>query len=182
MEENKVAIQEQAAASEQPGALQQAAEAVTGKSEESFETLDYVKELFLYTVEQKKADKKKIRLLRTLVVLFAVIALTLVYAVFAAGPYLQSIVNDVNEITQKIVTIDSDALVANAQALMADATITMKSAGETIDKLDVEALNAAVKELSAKVGEMDTKSLNSAIESLNAVVSTLANTWPFNRG
>lgn len=178
MEENKLAEQAQNLAMQQgdPAA-------------EKFDTLDYVKEIFLNSVELKKlaeerskADRKKIRLMRLCVVLMAVVALTLVFAVYAAGPYVRSIVSNFNAITQKVLEIDSKSLVANAQVLIADATTTIKSAGETLDKLDIDALNTAINDLGEKVGKMDMESLNGAIKSLNDVVSTLANTWPFNRG
>ena len=182
MEENKLADQAKESAL-------QSSDAAGLVQPESFDALDYVKEIFLNSVELKKhaeerakADRKKIRLMRLCVILMAVIALTLVFAVYAAGPYVRAVVANFDAITQKILEIDSKSLVANAQVLIADATTTIKSAGETLNKLDIDALNSAIKDLGDKVGKMDMESLNSAIESLNDVVTTLSNTWPFNRG
>ncbi len=168
MEEMKIAEQP-------PVGLQADAQAPVPGDGESFDTLDYVKELFLNSLEQKKADKKKIRLMRFCAVCMAVIAVTLIIAVVAAGPYIRSVVSDFHAITQKITAIDMQALTDNAQKLMADANVTIKSAGATLEALDMDALNSTIKDLGEKVDAMDMESLNSAIESLNEVVTKLSN-------
>ncbi len=142
---------------------------------ENFDTLDYVKELFLNSLEQKKADKKKIGLMRFCAFCMAVIAIALVVAIFAAGPLVQSVVNDFHAITLKIQEIDVQALSAEASALMANIETTVKSANDTLDALDMDSLNATVKELGETVNSMNIDSLNSAIENLNTVVGNLAN-------
>ena len=103
-----------------------------------------------------------------------IIAVTLVLAVVLAGPYLQIIVNDFDALTQKVLAIDVKAITDDAQALMAEANVTVKSAGETLDAIDIDSLNATVKELGVKVDSMDMKSLNEAIASLNEVVTNLS--------
>lgn len=176
MEEHNIAVEESS-----PSALSSDVTASAAVEDERFDTLDYVKELFLNSLEQKKADKKKIRLMRICVALMAVIAVTLIVAVIAAGPYIQSIVSDFHDITQKVVEIDTKTILADAQKLITETSVTMQSAGETLDKLDIDALNTAIQDLGEKVSSMDMESLNEAIESLNNVVTTLSNTWPFKR-
>lgn len=142
--------------------------------DQNYEMIDYVKELFLNSLEHKKADKTKICLMRFCAVCMGVIAVTLVLAVVLAGPYLQIIVSDFDALTQKVLAIDVKAITDDAQALMAEANVTVKSAGETLDAIDIDSLNATVKELGVKVDSMDMKSLNEAIASLNEVVTNLS--------
>ena len=173
MEENKIA--------EQPVELQPK-EQTSPSDSESFETIDYVKELFLHSIEQKKADKKKIRLMRFCALCMAIITLTLVAAVILARPYIETVVNDFDAITQKILAIDVKSLTDNAQQLMTDANTAIKSAGDTLDALDMEALNTTIKDLGDKIDAMDMEQLNDAITALNNVASKLDKIkWPFSK-
>lgn len=155
-------------------ALQSAEAPSAPENTESFATLDYVKEIFLNSVEQKKNDKKKIRIMRFCGLCMAAIAIALIVALVLVGTQLKPVFNNLQTITTEIAKIDVASITADAQKLMTETQTTVKSANQTLTALDMETLNETIKELGAKIDSMDMESLNSAIESLNEVVTRMS--------
>ena len=153
---------------------------------DSFVTLDYVKELYLNSQEQLKLDKKKIRMMRLCVFCMFLVVVLLAVTVFAAGPYVKSIVNDINQLTGKIMAIDINAITtelttlmknANEAILNANTALTaVTDAAGNIAKLDMDSLNDAIAELTKTVenfSKMDIGKLNDAINELDAAAKAL---------
>ncbi len=147
---------------------------------ESFEVIDYVRELFLNSEEQKKLEKKKIRLLRICVALFGVISLVVIVSAAVLVPSLLQAVTEANSAIQTVQQIDVKAITTNIDALALQATDTFESVGEAVsvlNALDMESLNATIAELKTGVesfSKLDVQKLNDAIENLNATVEPLA--------
>ena len=151
------------------------------KPQESFETLDYVKELFLHAEQQEKNDKKKLLYLRLICLFLAVIMAAVVLSAVFAGPYVKTAVQDFHAIAEKVRQIDINALTAQMELMMSDATKAINEvrlAAENLTKLDIDGLNGALSELTKTVenlGKMDIEALNSAIEALNSAAQKIAN-------
>jgi len=155
-------------------ALQPVEAPATPENSENFVTLDYVKEIFLNTVEQKKIEKKKIRIMRFCGLCMAAIAVALIIALVLVGTQLKPVFDNLQTITTEIAKVDVTSITANAQKLMTDTQTTVVTANETLTALDMETLNETIKELGSKIDSMDMESLNSAIESLNEVVTKMS--------
>ena len=68
----------------------------SGKNE-SFEVIDYVRELFLNSEEQKKLEQKKIKLIRVCVGLLSGIALVVLVSAAVLVPPLMTTVTEANK-------------------------------------------------------------------------------------
>ncbi|NLI53064.1 MAG: hypothetical protein GX417_01930 [Clostridiales bacterium] len=147
---------------------------------ESFEVIDYVRELFLNSEEQKKLERKKIRLMRVCVALISVVALVVVASAAILVPMLMNTVSQANQTLTTVQQIDIKAITTNIDELAVQANDTFKSVGEAVtvlDALDMESLNATIAELKTGVesfSQLDIETLNTAIENLNATVEPLA--------
>ena len=154
--------------------------AAEGAPAERFETIDYVRELFLLTLEQRKADKKKIRLLRActallgaLLALFIAVCVVVLPAALCASDELDATLAVVRD-------ADLDGLVTKLQSFTAEAGKALSSVGEaagTLEEIDIDALNAAIEQLGGAVNTLsgiDVKTLNNAISNLNDTVEPFA--------
>lgn len=147
---------------------------------DSFEVIDYVRELFLNSEEQKKLEKKKIRLMRVCVTLLAIVSTVVVVSAVVLVPALLTTVTQANQALAIVQEIDVKAITANIDALAIQATETFDSANEAVkvlNALDMDSLNATIAELKtgvASFSKLDIETLNTAIENLNATVEPLA--------
>ncbi|MEG1523688.1 MAG: hypothetical protein RRZ24_04720 [Clostridia bacterium] len=140
--------------------------------QDSFGTLDYVKELFLQGIEQEKRDRKKLRMLRLCTIFIGIMMVTLVLSAILVGPYFQSAVRDFHAITEKVQEINVQKLTAQIDQFLTDATVSINTVGQAAGKLselDMKALNDAILELSKTVeifGKIDIGKMNASIETL----------------
>ncbi|MCE5188910.1 MAG: hypothetical protein LLF75_06980 [Eubacteriales bacterium] len=147
---------------------------------DTFTTLDYVRELYLTAEEQKKNERRKIRLLRAGV---AMMGVTMAAAILSALFVVPALMNTANEaskalaILQKVdvetIAKDMDALAIQAN----DTFVQVGSAVQVLNDLDMESLNATIGELETAVesfSNLDVAKLNEAIANLNATVEPLA--------
>ena len=147
---------------------------------DSFEVIDYVRELFLNSEEQKKLEKKRLRLTRISVVLLAIVSLVVAVSAVILVPAILTTVQQANEAISIIQKIDVKTITTNIDALAVQATETFDSANEAVKKLndlDMESLNATIAELKVGVesfSKLDIETMNAAIENLNATVAPLA--------
>lgn len=147
---------------------------------DSFEVIDYVRELFLNSEEQKKTEKKKVRLMRVCVSLLGVITCVVVVSAALIIPKLVDTVSRANEALAIVQQIDVEAITEDADILMLQATETFDAVGEAVtvlNELDMESLNATIAELKTGVetfSELDIETLNTAIANLNATVEPFA--------
>lgn len=147
---------------------------------DSFEVIDYVRELFLNSEEQKKLEKKKIRLMRICVSLLCVVALVVIASAAILVPTLLTTVTEANRALVSVQQVDIKAITTNIDALAVQATDTFESVGEAVtvlNALDMESLNATIAELKTGVesfSKLDVEKLNDAIENLNATIEPLA--------
>lgn len=177
MEENKESGLTPAEEKEAQSIAVKAQEPAPEPQADSFVTLDYVKEIYLNTQEQIKLDKKKIRLMRLCVVCLLLVVVVLAAAVISAGPYVKAIVNDINQLTAKVMAIDINAITTELTTLMKNANeailnantalTSVSDAAGNIAKIDMDSLNGAIGELTKAVenfSKLDISKLNSAIE------------------
>ena len=147
---------------------------------DSFDVVDYVRELFLNSEEQKKLEQKKIRLMRVCVALLSVVSLVVLVSAAVLVPQLLTTVTQANQALEVIQQIDIKGITTNIDALSVQATDTFVSVGEAVqvlNALDMESLNATIAELKTGVqsfSQLDIATLNAAIENLNATVEPLA--------
>lgn len=147
---------------------------------ESFDVIDYVRELFLNSEEQKKQEQKKIRLLRVCVALISAIAFVFIVSAAILVPMLISAVSAANETLVSIQEVDIQAITTNIDELSVQANETFSSVGEAVkvlEDLDMESLNGTISELKTGVesfSKLDIETLNEAIANLNATVEPLA--------
>lgn len=147
---------------------------------ESFDVIDYVRELFLNSEEQKKLEQKKIRLMRVCVALMGVVALVVVVSAAILVPMLITTVTEANKTLVSVQQVDIQAITTNIDALAVQATDTFDSVGEAVkvlNGLDMQSLNATIAELKTGVesfSKLDIETLNTAIANLNATVEPLA--------
>lgn len=152
-----------------------------GEKEAKFETIDYVRELFLNSEEQKKSDQKRVRLLRVCVILLSVIAFCIVAATAVLVPTALIAAKEVNDSLAVVQKIDVDALVKTVNEFTAEAGDTFASVGSAVavlEDLDIASLNATIAQLKIAVesfSQVDIAKLNEAIENLNDSVEPLAN-------
>ena len=147
---------------------------------DSFDVVDYVRELFLNSEEQKKLERKKIRLMRVCVALLSVVSLVVLVSAAVLVPQLLTTVTQANQALEIVQQIDVKGITTNIDELSVQATDTFVSVGEAVqvlNTLDMESLNATIAELKTGVqsfSQLDIATLNSAIENLNATVEPLA--------
>lgn len=150
------------------------------KSNDSFEVIDYVRELFLNSEEQKKLEKKRLRLTRISTILLAVVSLVVAVSAVVLVPAILTTVQQANEAISIIQQIDVKTITTNIDTLALQATETFDSANEAVkvlNDLDMESLNATIAELKTGVesfSKLDIATLNTAIDNLNATVAPLA--------
>ena len=151
----------------------------SGKNE-SFEVIDYVRELFLNSEEQKKLERKKVKLMRVCVGLLSGIALVVLVSAAVLVPALLTTVTEANKALVTVQQVDVKSITTNIDALAVQANDTFVSIGEAVkvlNGLDMESLNATIAELQTGVesfSKLDIQTLNTAIANLNATVEPLA--------
>ena len=147
---------------------------------ESFEVIDYVRELFLNSEEQKKLEHRKIRLMRICVGLLSGIALFVLVSAAVLVPALLTTVTEANNALAIVQTVDVKSITTNIDELAVQANETFATVGEAVkvlNGLDMESLNATIAELKTGVesfSKLDVETLNTAIANLNATVEPLA--------
>lgn len=147
---------------------------------ESFDVIDYVRELFLNSEEQKKLEQKKIKLIRICVALLSSIALVVVVSACVLVPTLMNTFSEASKALVTIQQIDVKSITTNFDELTVKASDSFESVGEAVmvlDALDMESLNATIAELKtgvASFSKLDIETLNEAIANLNATVEPLA--------
>ena len=150
------------------------------RSSESFDVIDYVRELFLNSEEQKKLEQKKIRLMRICASLMGVVALVVVVSAIVLVPMLLTTISEANKTLVSVQQVDIQAITQNIDTLAVQATETLESAGEAvkvINDLDMQSLNATIAELKMGVesfSKLDIETLNAAIANLNATIEPFA--------
>ena len=146
----------------------------------SFEVIDYVRELFLNSEEQKKLEQKKIKLMRTCVALLSAVALVIIASAAVLVPTLLTTVSEANKALVTVQQIDVATITTNFDELTVTAADSFESVGEAVkvlDALDMASLNATIAELKtgvASFSKLDIETLNEAIANLNATVEPLA--------
>ncbi len=154
--------------------------AAEAEKTESFDVIDYVRELFLNSEEQRKLEQKKLKLMRTCVALLSVVAFVVVASAAILVPMLLTTVSEANKALVTVQQVDIQAITTNIDELAVQATDTFESVGEAVkvlDALDMESLNATIAELKTGVesfSKIDIETLNAAIANLNATVEPLA--------
>lgn len=149
--------------------------------EEKFETIDYVRELFLNSEEQKKSDQKRVRLLRACVILLSVIVFCIFAATAVLVPAALITAKEVNDSLAVVQKIDVDALVTTVNDFTDEAGNTFTSVGNAVsvlEELDIDTLNETIAQLKTAVesfSQVDITKLNEAIENLNDSVEPFAN-------
>jgi len=147
---------------------------------DSFTTLDYVRELYLHTEEQKTIERKKIRLLRAAV---AFLGVTMTVVIFSAALVVPALIRTANEASKALAIvqqIDVETIASDMDALAVQASDTFSQVGDAVkvlDDLDMVSLNATIGELETAVesfSKLDVETLNKAISNLNATVEPLA--------
>lgn len=147
---------------------------------ESFDVIDYVRELFLNSEEQKKLEQKKLKLMRTCVALLSVVAFVAVVSAAVLVPVLLITVSEANKALVTVQQVDIEAITTNIDELAVQATDAFESVGEAVkvlDALDMQSLNATIAELKTGVetfSKIDIETLNTAIANLNTTSEFLA--------
>ena len=147
---------------------------------DSFTTLDYVRELYLLAEEQKKSDRRKIRLLRVGVALIAVTMAAVILSAVLVVPALLNTANEASKTLAIVQQIDVETIASDMDALALEANDTFSQVGDAVqvlNDLDMESLNKTIGELQIAVASfstLDVATLNKAITNLNATVEPLA--------
>jgi len=147
---------------------------------DSFAVIDYVRELFLNSEEQKKIEKKKLTLVRICVALLSFVSLVVLASAVILVPKLLTTVTEANKALVTVQQIDVKSITTNIDALAVQATDTFQSVGDAVqvlNALDMKSLNATIAELKTGVqsfSKLDIVTLNAAISNLNATVEPLA--------
>ena len=146
----------------------------------SFTALDYTRELFLNSEEQKKIEKKKLRLVRAAVAMLGVMTAVVVLCAALVVPALLRTASEANKTLAVIQKIDVETIAADVDALSIQASKTFVDVGEAVtvlNGLDMATLNATIVQLKTAVdsfSDLDVAKLNEAITNLNATVAPLA--------
>jgi hypothetical protein len=154
--------------------------AVDTEQTESFEAIDYLRELFLNSEEQKKLEQKKIKLVRTCVTLLSVVASIVVISSAILVPMLLTTVSAANKALVTVQQIDFKTISTNIDEMAVQANETFVSVGEAVqvlNALDMKSLNETIAELKTGVesfSKLDMETLNEAIANLNATIEPLA--------
>ncbi len=146
-----------------------------------FETVDYVRELFLLSAQQQKTEKKKVRLLRACVALLSVVAAALLLAFAVALPAAARLSGELSQTLQAVQDADIAALASDIASFTDEAgqaLAAVSDAAGSLDELDIESLNLAIEGLGGAVDSLsaiDVEKLNTAISNLNDTVEPFAN-------
>ena len=117
-----------------------------GTKSERFETIDYVRELFLNSEEQKKSERKRLRLQTVCVSLLAVLTLAVVVSCAVLVPAGLRAVQKVTAVAETLDQIDLEGLVATVDDFSkqaGDTFVSVSDAVAVLDELDIDALNGA---------------------------------------
>jgi len=146
-----------------------------------FETIDYVRELFLLTAEQQKSERTKLKLLRACT---ALLAATLALLLIVCAVVLPAALRVSGELSQTLTIVrdaDLDGLVTKLQSFTTDAGAALSAVGDAakvLDQIDIVSLNLAIEKLQGAVdtlSSIDVDKLNAAISNLNDTVEPFAN-------
>jgi predicted PurR-regulated permease PerM len=149
-------------------------------SRESFGVIDYVRELYLNSEEQKKLEQKKVKLLRVCVALLSSIVFVVAISAAILVPTMMKTFSEASNALVTIQQIDIKTITTNFDELTVKATDSFESVGEAVkvlDALDMASLNATISQLKSGVesfSKLDIETLNEAIANLNATVEPLA--------
>lgn len=148
---------------------------------EKFETIDYVRELFLNSEAQKKSEHKRLILSWVSVALLSVLTVAIVASCIIVVPVAVSVGREANKALAIVQQIDTEALMRDVDDLTQLADETFTSVGDAVsvlEELDVDTLNSAIAELESgvqKLNDIDVDALNEAIQNLNDSVEPFAN-------
>lgn len=151
------------------------------QSKETFETIDYVRELFLNSEAQKKSEHKRLVLSRVSVLLLAILTTAVVAACIVIVPVVVSVGKEANKALAIVQQLDAETLMADVDHFSQLADETFTSVGDAVtvlEDLDVDTLNSAIAKLETgvqKLNEIDVDALNEAIQNLNDSVEPFAN-------
>ncbi|MEA5048369.1 MAG: hypothetical protein VB034_07115 [Eubacteriales bacterium] len=147
---------------------------------ESFSTLDYVRELYLNSEEQKKLELKKVRLVRTGVIFLSIIMVAVVLSCVLIVPAVLNTASEADKALALVQKIDVETIAADVDALVVQANTTFVEVGnavQVLNNLDMKTLNDTIGQLEIAVDSfstLDVATLNTAIANLNATVEPLA--------
>lgn len=147
---------------------------------ESMEAIDFVRELYLNSEEQKNLEHKKIKLLRICVALLSSIVFIVVVSAAILVPTMMKALSEASNALVTIQQIDIKTITDNFDELTVKATDSFESVGEAVkvlDALDMDSLNATIAQLKTGVesfSKLDIETLNAAIANLNATIEPLA--------
>jgi hypothetical protein len=151
------------------------------QDKDNFETIDYVRELFLNSEIQKKSERSRLVLARISFILLAILTAAIVTACAIIVPAAVSVANEANKALVVIQKIDTEALMDDIDGFTQLADETFTSVGDAVsvlEELDVDTLNSAISELESgvqKLNDIDVDALNAAIKNLNDSVEPFAN-------
>lgn len=150
------------------------------ESAESFETLDYVKELFLHAVEQQKYEKKRLRTARITLVLIACMLAVLAVCALVLVPQISRTLDGAQAALEKVNALDLKTLSDNVDGFIEQANVALQSVGDAakqLESIDIDSMNTAIGSLTETVesfSKVDIDTLNTAIKNLNDTVAPLA--------
>lgn len=84
---------------------------------DSFDVTDYVRELFLNSEEQKKTEKKKLRLMRACVVLLSIACLVVLVSAVVLVPRVNKAVSLANQTLAALQQVDIVSITTNIDSL-----------------------------------------------------------------
>lgn len=163
-----------------PRSLEPVEPASESKNTETFDSIDYLRELFLNSEEQRSLERKKIKLMRICVALLSVVAFVVLLSAAILVPMLATTASEANKALVSIQQVDVEKITTNIDALTIQANETFATVGEAVqvlNALDMKSLNDTVSELKTGVesfSKLDVETLNTAIANLNATVEPLA--------
>lgn len=150
------------------------------KPEEKYGTVDYMRELFLNSEAQKKADRKRLGLLRACVALLGVMTAAIVAACVIVVPAALDVAQETRETLAVLQKVDVDAIMTDVDSFTTQAGETFASVSESaavLNELDMDSLNETIGELKTAVdnfSQIDVAALNEAIQNLNDTVEPFA--------
>jgi hypothetical protein len=163
-----------------PRSLEPVEQVSESKKTETFDSIDYLRELFLNSEEQRSLERKKIKLMRICVALLSVVAFVVLVSAAILVPMLATTASEANKALVSIQQVDVEKITTNIDALTIQANETFATVGEAVqvlNALDMKSLNDTVSELKTGVesfSKLDVETLNTAIANLNATVEPLA--------
>ena len=163
-----------------PRSLEPVEQVSESKKTETFDSIDYLRELFLNSEEQRSLERKKIKLMRICVALLSVVAFVVFVSAAILVPMLATTASEANKALVSIQQVDVEKITTNIDALTIQANETFATVGEAVqvlNALDMKSLNDTVSELKTGVesfSKLDVETLNTAIANLNATVEPLA--------